>query len=1127
VLDFQKYNPETEWADPDSRNINPKIINLDSIKSNNHLTLVTWNIAGKNIIEAFHQIITLKPNVKACAFLETWREEEIKWTPHDMITLQMPATRKYSKGRASGGLFLIIHKSLKPKVFTQMSNWFKIRLSILETNIWWIPTYLPPLLIKTELLKYESLITKLSLFPIIISGDLNARISTFNNNPPEISDGINLPFHKKRQAKDTTVNSRGKWLIDLMERANLTPLNGLTKSDPYGEISFLAHQGQSTPDLTLYSLINPPQLIDFEIGTTILSDHFPQFTTLGTNQCSIKEKINIYLKLKYQITDIEKQAITNQLNELTLLADNQKLNENNIQSQILRVLKQNKLLTNVDKHHISLNYPKWWDLEIKTASLQLKHSIETFRKDNTAQSKEKYIEQRKKWLILKTNIKKTYDRKILQKMKASPNNNTFWKLIKSSSKNQQKTPKLISEQAWISSFSQIYNIVIPPQVMWHGVGIFDPILEGNFTMIELENVLRKQNNNTSPGPDLIPSFIIKNPSNTWRKFLLRILNQIFQSQIIPGNWTQTKIIPIHKQGPLDKPENYRPIAVNNIITKTFTAILANRIQLWAETHQILQEEQNAFRPQRSTMDHIFILKALIDKKLSKKSKLYAAFVDLKKAFDSIEHELLWTKLTFLGLPSRLINIIRKLYNKMFIVQIDQHTLITPIRITKGVLQGDPLSSILFNLFLSDVDSVMKEDHLPKINLFHSKLEINYLLFADDIVLLADNQLYLQKLLNATQTYVNTNRLKINEDKTKVLIFKKGGHRNTGKESFFINSKQLEIVNQYKYLGVTLHSTGKFHKTAKELVKQSRQKIDAMWPILTRAKLPKFANFLQYFDSVILPGVAYAAQIWAQDYSEILEMSHTYFLRKLLLIFPPRAANYFVRLELGRRKIQSRIMLISIKYHFKLFSMPATRLPHIFYTDQLLTRQTASQNMPTNWLNTYNCFLNKFGSSLEDIHRLFQVKDSKALANFMTKVDTTLFAQDLLQAQKSNTYKYYAYPFISHITPTYALSDWPIYLKRLNASLRNQSLWIPLGKHNKIQFYKFEKCPLCNASDSYNIYHILVQCKQLIPYRKFLSFLHNSFPEDKYVHSFSNLTLKQLKEIYCILCTHASQIELTM
>ena len=95
-------------------------------------------------------------------------------------------------------------------------------------------------------------------------------------------------------------------------------------------------------------------------------------------------------------------------------------------------------------------------------------------------------------------------------------------------------------------------------------------------------------------------------------------------------------------------------------------------------------------------------------------------MDLEKAYDSVNHELLWYKLQRVGIPPGMINLIKLIYQKMSLVQIDKYKLKSPIEINKEVLQGDPLSSVLFNLFLTDLDDIMKQAQAPKIMLKYSK-----------------------------------------------------------------------------------------------------------------------------------------------------------------------------------------------------------------------------------------------------------------------------------------------------------------------------------------------------------------------------------------------------------------------
>src|SRR5258705_11327991 len=104
-------------------------------------------------------------------------------------------------------------------------------------------------------------------------------------------------------------------------------------------------------------------------------------------------------------------------------------------------------------------------------------------------------------------------------------------------------------------------------MVWNDAGVFEPLTDKIFTNLELTRVLRKLKEQTSPGPDLVPSFVIKNKSSAWHSLLLNILNKIFVKQAMPAQWTQAKLIPIYKEGLPTSPNNYRPIAVINLVTK--------------------------------------------------------------------------------------------------------------------------------------------------------------------------------------------------------------------------------------------------------------------------------------------------------------------------------------------------------------------------------------------------------------------------------------------------------------------------------------------------------------------------------------------------------------------------------
>ena len=172
---------------------------------------------------------------------------------------------------------------------------------------------------------------------------------------------------------------------------------------------------------------------------------------------------------------------------------------------------------------------------------------------------------------------------------------------------------------------------------------------------------------------------------------------------------------IHKKGDKSLPENFRGIALVNTLTKLFTTILCNRLSDWAEKNDKLPETQAGFRKGRGCLDQIFSLMCIVQIKLRNQStkvsenkygKLYALFVDLRRAFDSINHTKLWRKLYDLGVSTKAINIISSLYEcaNMRVRAVDGHT--KSYCISQGVLQGEVLSPLLFALYVSDLDNFL-------------------------------------------------------------------------------------------------------------------------------------------------------------------------------------------------------------------------------------------------------------------------------------------------------------------------------------------------------------------------------------------------------------------------------------
>ena len=199
---------------------------------------------------------------------------------------------------------------------------------------------------------------------------------------------------------------------------------------------------------------------------------------------------------------------------------------------------------------------------------------------------------------------------------------------------------------------------------------------------------------------------------------------------------------------MDDPNNYRGITLLSCFAKLFTSILNARLKTWAEVSGNNSDAQFGFKSNHSTIDAALILKYLIDRQLMAKKKLYCAFIDLKKAFDSISRLSMWYKMIKCGIDGKLFNVIQSLYANIKLRVKCFNSLSDLYTCDVGLLQGEIMSPFLFSLFLEDIETHIQEGMNDGINL--EQLQLYIILFADDAVLFSETR---EGLQNELKTYI--------------------------------------------------------------------------------------------------------------------------------------------------------------------------------------------------------------------------------------------------------------------------------------------------------------------------------------------------------------------------------------
>ncbi len=193
-------------------------------------------------------------------------------------------------------------------------------------------------------------------------------------------------------------------------------------------------------------------------------------------------------------------------------------------------------------------------------------------------------------------------------------------------------------------------------------------------------------------------------------------------------------------------------------------------------------------------------------------------------------------------------------------------------------QGECLSPFLFSMYINDLEDEFYLKGLEGIDI--GMIKIFLLLYADDIAILASTKEQLQEGLNTLQTYCQKWKLTVNTNKTKIMIFRKGG-RLPAALKFYYNNLEIEIVSKWSYLGIVFSPGGSFFEANITLSGQAHKAIFKLNKYLQKFTDLKPKHILDLFDKLVLPILNYAGEVWGFSQSNQIERVHLQFCKRLL------------------------------------------------------------------------------------------------------------------------------------------------------------------------------------------------------------------------------------------------------
>ena len=575
-------------------------------------------------------------------------------------------------------------------------------------------------------------------------------------------------------------------------------------------------------------------------------------------------------------------------------------------SEVLGVSKGGKTMINKDTW--------WWQESVQSALKEKKEAFREWKKLHTDELLCKYRETKKKAKRAVAIAKKEKYEEVYERLGTREGEKEVYRIAKSRALSQKdvgyvKCVKneegrvLVEEKEIQDRWKRYYE-----ELMNEGADVVEQAEEGReeeqgvelVTVREVEQALKKMRVGKAVGPDSIPADVWKIVGDKAVTWLQRIFNKILVGEQMPGEWRESWLVPLYKgKGDAQECKNYRGIKLMSHTLKLWERVIDARLRKQTDVSGI----QFGFMAGRSTTEPIFMLRQVMEKFRKRRQKMHIVFVDLEKAYDRVPRSVVWKVLKERGVAGAYMRVVKDMYDGVTTKIKTRIGVSDSFEVKVGVHQGSALSPYLFILVL---------DHLLK----GEVKDVPWcMLFADDMVLIAEDAQEIERMLEQVRKALEDKGLKINRDKTEYMESRWQGEQGEP-NSVKLQNVTLNRAKDYRYLGSYVEEGGGLDREVEGKVQAGWCKWREASGILCDKQVPLKLKG-KYYSTVVRPAMMYSSECWAikKSQEQKLKVAEMKMLRMMCGVTRrDRVRNEYVRASVGVDSMEDKLAQNRLRWY---------------------------------------------------------------------------------------------------------------------------------------------------------------------------------------------------------------------